>query len=601
MSAQSYPATSLANRDAAQQSLEVALKAHAAGELERALKFARKSYSLHETPEAKKLLTQLELPEAREERPAPPPARAPAPAPAQAAAAPAATGEAAASSSSTPAAAGQAASSNAPEDVVARVSAAETFYEVFGVTSKAPEAVIKKTYRRLAASLHPDKNTAPGAEEAFKKVGEALQTLTDPIKRFHYDMSLQQSKSGPGQLGKSMAPSWSGHSNPSAAGRGRGGATAPPRPSQQHSQWMPMGQPHPQTLPPHVPPHSLFQLRCHACQSLLQVMLPNHVGLFPVQHSVMCPSCRQTTSAEVAPYPPQTETPSEARASSAGGASSSMPRPPGAGRPPPPQMQRPMQPPGRGGGRGAPVMGPGKGMPMPGKGAPGRGMPIPGKGAPMPGIGVPPGKGLPPGKGVPVPGKGVPVPGKGVPVPGKGVPVPGKGVPVPGKGAAVPGKGAPAGKGAPPQSGATSAQKRKRSKYEDEDEESNDEGSFSVDDDDDDSDDDSDDENGEDGNKNECHYCGEIGELICCDGCPRVFHFECLIPPMRKADMPKGDWYCPLCKQVLGEDDEREAAARDAALNGTPSVVAQATCAPPNAEAATAPSGAQWQTMGAAP
>ena len=24
--------------------------------------------------------------------------------------------------------------------------------------------------------------------------------------------------------------------------------------------------------------------------------------------------------------------------------------------------------------------------------------------------------------------------------------------------------------------------------------------------------------------------------------------------------MPKGDWYCPLCKAVIGEDDERAAA-----------------------------------------
>ena len=184
-----------------------------------------------------------------------------------------------------------------------------------------------------------------------------------------------------------------------------------------------------------------------------------------------------------------------------------------------------------------------------------------------------------------------------MPMPGKGMPMPGKGMPMPGKGAPMPGKGATR----PPPPAAASMQKRKRSKYEEDDEDSNDEGSCSVDEDDDDDDSD-DDDNGEDGNERECHYCGEIGELLCCDGCPRVFHFECLIPPMRKADMPKGDWYCPLCKQVLGEDDEREAAARDAALNGAPpSVVVHATCAPPNAETATARSGAQWQTMGAAP
>ena len=68
----------------------------------------------------------------------------------------------------------------------------------------------------------------------------------------------------------------------------------------------------------------------------------------------------------------------------------------------------------------------------------------------------------------------------------------------------------------------------------------------------------------QDANETDCHYCGNLGELLCCDGCPRVFHFECITPPLRKADMPKGDWYCPLCDNevvtLLPEDDERAAA-----------------------------------------
>ena len=44
--------------------------------------------------------------------------------------------------------------------MVARVLAASTFYDVFGLPNKAPEAAVRKTYRRLAASLHPDRNTA---------------------------------------------------------------------------------------------------------------------------------------------------------------------------------------------------------------------------------------------------------------------------------------------------------------------------------------------------------------------------------------------------------------------------------------------------------
>lgn len=40
---------------------------------------------------------------------------------------------------------------------------------------------------QLALKLHPDKNSAPGAEDAFKAVGKAFAILSDPDKRAHYD------------------------------------------------------------------------------------------------------------------------------------------------------------------------------------------------------------------------------------------------------------------------------------------------------------------------------------------------------------------------------------------------------------------------------
>jgi len=39
----------------------------------------------------------------------------------------------------------------------------------------------------LRVSQHPDKNKAPEAEEAFKVVNSAFQTLSDANKRAHYD------------------------------------------------------------------------------------------------------------------------------------------------------------------------------------------------------------------------------------------------------------------------------------------------------------------------------------------------------------------------------------------------------------------------------
>jgi molecular chaperone DnaJ len=63
-----------------------------------------------------------------------------------------------------------------------------TLYDTLGVKKSAPADEIKKAYRKLAAQYHPDKNPGDAAaEEKFKEVQNAYDTLSDPEKRKQYD------------------------------------------------------------------------------------------------------------------------------------------------------------------------------------------------------------------------------------------------------------------------------------------------------------------------------------------------------------------------------------------------------------------------------
>lgn len=60
-------------------------------------------------------------------------------------------------------------------------------YEVLGVSRDASADEIKRAYRKLAKQYHPDVSTDPNAEEKFKEVQNAYETLIDEDKRAAYD------------------------------------------------------------------------------------------------------------------------------------------------------------------------------------------------------------------------------------------------------------------------------------------------------------------------------------------------------------------------------------------------------------------------------
>ena len=61
------------------------------------------------------------------------------------------------------------------------------YYDRLGLSKDASQDEIKRAYRKMSKKYHPDINKEPGAEEKYKEVQEAYETLSDDQKRAAYD------------------------------------------------------------------------------------------------------------------------------------------------------------------------------------------------------------------------------------------------------------------------------------------------------------------------------------------------------------------------------------------------------------------------------
>lgn len=96
----------------------------------------------------------------------------------------------------------------------------EDYYAVLGIEKSATLDEIKRAYKKLALKFHPDKNQAPGADEAFKMISVAVSVLGDEEKRRNFDRFGVSSNGNSMGRGAGFASPFSSHFGHSAGFEG---------------------------------------------------------------------------------------------------------------------------------------------------------------------------------------------------------------------------------------------------------------------------------------------------------------------------------------------------------------------------------------------
>ena len=74
---------------------------------------------------------------------------------------------------------------------------------------------------------------------------------------------------------------------------------------------------------------------------------------------------------------------------------------------------------------------------------------------------------------------------------------------------------------------------------------------------------------GNDGNQHFCQVCRGFGDVVCCDGCPRVYHHKCIpLHSISRVALDNDDdpWYCPKCVETKNKNYPKKEAKK---ANGT--------------------------------